>query len=308
MESTSGGATFPLFMSLPAELRQRVWTFFCPDLDAQPLVPQLRPTTTEDVSLDSVLSGTTSVTRTVLAVHQDSRQLALEALPDTLRLQDGETLIRFRGKRDVILLWGYSTDKPSPEGLLVRSLSDTVVNLAMRPHPHHVQRCHLYCVLPKLKILYEISFGDLFGIKDLVDWLSQAVHDVKVGVDGVYLFWPDLSCDRWSNEADSLIVEFPVGDSLIARVLEPKRQLKWVFPGPTEGPGPAHLVAMEQLYDFPTDGQLEHLDGVKVWPMVVTAYRFDCHSREYFHHSGDKEEDGLISRYDETFYCFADWL
>lgn len=91
MDNTSGGATFPFSTSLPAELRRSVWTFLCPELGARPLVLLLRPTATEEISLDSLLSGTTSTMRTVLAVHQDSRQLALEAL-DTLRLRNGEVL------------------------------------------------------------------------------------------------------------------------------------------------------------------------------------------------------------------------
>lgn len=155
MDNTSGGATFPLSTSLLAELRRSVWIFLCPEIGARPLVLLLRPTATEVISLDSLLSGTTSTMRTVLAVHQDSRQLALEAL-DTLRLRNGEVLIRFREKKDVILLWGCCSDKPAPEGPLVRSLSDTVVNLAMQPDPLHVQRLQLYRSLPGLKILYEL--------------------------------------------------------------------------------------------------------------------------------------------------------
>lgn len=73
--------------------------------------------------------------------------------------------------------------------------------------------------------------------------------------------------------------------------------------------GPPIAVSPEQLCNFPTEEESEHLGGVELYPIAAVNYRLFCHSREYVrvHYSRDKkEEDGLIVRHSEPCYCFMD--
>lgn len=100
---------FPQFMRLPPEIRQQIWGFFCPDLAAKHRVFWLdaRPkgfelTNAVIITPYSIWEQHTKPNRTILAVHAESRSLALKAFPDTLRTSRG--ILRFNAKKDVIVL------------------------------------------------------------------------------------------------------------------------------------------------------------------------------------------------------------
>jgi hypothetical protein len=108
--------SFPQFTRLPIELRYRIWECFCPDLAAKGRVysfpteylsnyrSNARPGL--GVMARGMLKQQTEPARRVLAVHRESRQLALKALPDTLAFDretcDEKGLVRFYSKRDIV--------------------------------------------------------------------------------------------------------------------------------------------------------------------------------------------------------------
>ena len=115
---------FP-FLSLPIELRFRIWKEYCPDLHGHPRILDFttvikdyqvpargRPLTVhEPVSVRNgrFLAEKTRSVRCVLAVHAESRSLALQVFPDTLpaNVNRGKRryfVVRFSKERDVIFL------------------------------------------------------------------------------------------------------------------------------------------------------------------------------------------------------------
>ncbi|KAJ6787043.1 hypothetical protein PWT90_03182 [Aphanocladium album] len=91
---------FP-FTRLPPELRLRVWTLFCPDLEGTPRVLDFnvhdslspkRKSPCRVIGAGLCLEDQTRALRCVLATSQQSRAIAKERFPDELRLEsdDGE--------------------------------------------------------------------------------------------------------------------------------------------------------------------------------------------------------------------------
>ncbi|KAB5513257.1 hypothetical protein GE09DRAFT_634233 [Coniochaeta sp. 2T2.1] len=104
----AGPTTFPQFMELPPELRHQIWGMFCPDLVAkarlyQVLVrgPFARTTYTEE---SPFLEQQTAPARAVLAVHRESRALALRTLPDTFPIGPSGCVVRFNKEKDIVCL------------------------------------------------------------------------------------------------------------------------------------------------------------------------------------------------------------
>jgi hypothetical protein len=111
---------FPQFKRLPFELRARIWQFFCPDLTAKarvfhfhcvpPSAHELahgyRPP--EDAPMVPIwnhafLEQQTKPARTMLALHRETRELALRSFPDALSFRRN-SILRFNAKTDVIFL------------------------------------------------------------------------------------------------------------------------------------------------------------------------------------------------------------
>lgn len=115
---------FP-FLSLPVELRFQIWKEYCPQLHGHPRILDFT-TTLEDVQTYSEgrllvrhqcarvyhgghLAEKTKNLRHVLAVHEESRSLALQVFPDPLFANASKGrrkyfVLRFRKDRDVVLL------------------------------------------------------------------------------------------------------------------------------------------------------------------------------------------------------------
>ncbi|SPN99815.1 uncharacterized protein DNG_02667 [Cephalotrichum gorgonifer] len=107
--SVSSGAEeyFPRFMRLPPELRRRVWEFFCPEALGVPRLLEFvwdMKSKKEPISEGSSTAYTTYPARTLAAVQGESRELALRAFPDVLKLSDRRGEVRFHSKRDVVVL------------------------------------------------------------------------------------------------------------------------------------------------------------------------------------------------------------
>ncbi|KAB5582235.1 hypothetical protein GE09DRAFT_920102, partial [Coniochaeta sp. 2T2.1] len=112
----AGPTTFPQFMELPPELRHQIWGMFCPDLVAKSRLYQVmvrgpfaRTTYTEE---SPFLEQQTAPARAVLAVHRESRALALRTLPDTFPIGPSGCVVRFNKEKDIVCL---SDQYDSPE-------------------------------------------------------------------------------------------------------------------------------------------------------------------------------------------------
>ncbi|KAL2260851.1 hypothetical protein VTK26DRAFT_5033 [Humicola hyalothermophila] len=104
---------FPQFKRLPFELRRQIWEFFCPDLTAKSRVLEfqlLRQYGANDnpsrimIWEGPFIEQQTRAARIMTAVHQESRQLVLEAFPDLLAIPQSKQLIRFNAKSDIVFL------------------------------------------------------------------------------------------------------------------------------------------------------------------------------------------------------------
>lgn len=142
MDNNYEPPSFPQFPDLPAELRLRVWEFFCKGLADGPRVFRVKlATEASDITGDvpysiqptSILRQQTAAARTALAISRESRDEALKLLPDTFTVNDGTGVVRFTARRDVVLLdgefnapWMRSSWNHHIEGF-----SDHIVNLAL---------------------------------------------------------------------------------------------------------------------------------------------------------------------------------
>lgn len=196
-EDDSSARTFHKFNELPTELRYRIWELFCPDLTAPARLyefdicsQQLSPTP-RDVKVYPGMT-TASVTRKirkVLAVNQESRNLVLRALPDTLDFhilpheemmlrgeesREPPSSLRFRKDTDIV----YLKEPPEwhwPEGMTpveraysLQGFGDIVQNLAVMQPPDFILRDdhlndikHLVEQFPKLVNYYYVVPPDL---------------------------------------------------------------------------------------------------------------------------------------------------
>lgn len=107
---------FPKFMQLPPEIREMVWAASCPDLGSEPRVFELHlhtiisppgavhlPNVVRGIVAGPQLESQTASMRAVLAVHRESRALALKSAPHELSLSNGE-LVRYHEERDVLFV------------------------------------------------------------------------------------------------------------------------------------------------------------------------------------------------------------
>lgn len=142
------GDPFPQFSRLPLELRQRIWEIFCPDLNARRRVLDFGisfgtaryrdPSWPADARVWTVhdnifLDDSTKALRTVLSVHQESRNMALNVFPHSLMMDagpNGNASIQFNRDLDVISLSGFR-ELRGTHYFHLPNFSDQVKNLAL---------------------------------------------------------------------------------------------------------------------------------------------------------------------------------
>ncbi|KAK4151723.1 hypothetical protein C8A00DRAFT_16913 [Chaetomidium leptoderma] len=110
LDSWPESQLFPQFMRLPFELRYQIWNFFCPDLTTKSrvywfLVQGYYRDKKNGMRVveGPFLEQQTRAARTMLAVHRESHELALQAFPDTLTFGvDARGCIRFNSEQDIV--------------------------------------------------------------------------------------------------------------------------------------------------------------------------------------------------------------
>ncbi|KDN70122.1 hypothetical protein CSUB01_08797 [Colletotrichum sublineola] len=200
-------AFFPEFRRLPIELRHRIWQFFCPDLALFPRVLsfQVVPSPKQDSVWESAtLENQIVAPSAMLAIHHESRELALKAFPDTLAIREGRRLVRFHKQRDVVHLNNHK--KNWRHNMNVPGFSENVINLAMDTDldPWDLR---LLLAFPNVKNVFDFSWHNERRIPHRLRWcasdkihryeIEQLQRNVHVGEDLHFIYcWPDVEKHR----------------------------------------------------------------------------------------------------------------
>ena len=207
-DDVSAEPLFPRFMYLPPELRRRVWEFFCPEILGMPrilefvwyMVSKERP-----VSEGSSTANVTEASRTLAAVHRETREVALRAFPEALKLSGVQGEVRFSPYWDIVMLQHIQRFDPNEEWRFAPGFSDKVYNLAI--HLNLLEEMpespvdDLQAAFPKLRVLYpyfqrwdyenEVAWGE----SDQVQRYTVRTVDDAAGIvryDEREFVWPDL--------------------------------------------------------------------------------------------------------------------
>ena len=269
LDNAPGASTFPRFLHLPGELQWKVWSFFCLETTAEPSEPYLLGFIF-DTEIGRIFEGdalvrTTAASRALLAINQDSRQFALRALPDTLAIRGGESLIRFRRERDVVIIvdvnkdWRYNCEQyPYISGFF-----DQVVNLLIPWYLYSPMG--LYRQLPNLKVVYHLYNPKYYDLHDLAWCFSDSIHRSKsLNLPDTTVYWPDLVYHREDAKKNIPGDKFPAGVNLFktAEKIEESN-------------------GSEDELDFLTAKDRKHLKRVRVWPMVASGFMDVWRPKDY---------------------------
>ena len=221
--SDDGDHFFPQFQRLPYELRHRVWAFFCPELTAKSCVYwfHLQQCRNENdgarglVALEGpFLEQQTRPARGMLAVHHESRQLALKAFPDTLSFgSDG--VLRLNAARDLVFLGSTEDVMLDLEAMPpLPGLSEHIRHLAVEPavlRDPDSRSSALFGAFENLQTVYYITSPTehkrrhlRWCTSDLVKRYSVTTFEEQPGLgeDGRHVYcWPDLQNHREFAEA-----------------------------------------------------------------------------------------------------------
>ncbi|KAK2038397.1 hypothetical protein LZ31DRAFT_559620 [Colletotrichum somersetense] len=194
---------FPEFRRLPIELRHRVWQFFCPDLALFPRVLSFQVVCSpkqDSIWESATLENQIAAASAMLAVHHESRELALKAFPDTLAIREGRRVVRFHKQRDVVHL--NSPKKTWRHNMHVPGFSENVVNLAMDIdlNPWELQ---LLLAFPNLRNVFDLTWHNDRRIPHRMAWcasdrthryeIEQLRKNVHTGEDFHFVYcWPDV--------------------------------------------------------------------------------------------------------------------
>ncbi|KAL1862932.1 hypothetical protein Daus18300_008263 [Diaporthe australafricana] len=281
---------FPKFMQLPPEIREMVWDAFCPDLEAEARVLELRlrtaytpegplslPETVIGIVPGPHLEDQTAPMRALLAVHRESRALGLKAAPHELSLSRGE-LVRYHEERDVLYIdWSGE--------IIVRGMAShfqelgiSARNLAIGTNLIYMQAeflVDLVYLLPQIKTLFFLDEDE-----DLHDqrvsprdyaWVGAGqVHKYRIDVDEEWdhgfvmpvsriFCWPDL--DNYGEFAKENIEKSDENPWWRDSIGEGRRRL---------GDPLADSNELNED-DFPDDEKMEainRIQNIEIWPMV----------------------------------------
>ncbi|KAG7284618.1 hypothetical protein NEMBOFW57_009223 [Staphylotrichum longicolle] len=214
---------FPQFKRLPFELRHQIWEWFCPDLTAKSRVYWFHALWTRRrsgrydmvVGEGPLLEQQTRPARAMLAVHQESRQLALKAFPDTLSF-DNHGILRFNAARDVVFLDSTETMMLVLEALpTIPGFSEHIRNLALEPPvltDLESRASDVFGGFENLKTVYYSIYPNehkpqqvQWCTSDKVNRYSVATFEEQPGLgeDGQHLFcWPDVENHRHFADAE----------------------------------------------------------------------------------------------------------
>lgn len=213
--------SFPQFGRLPAELRRRIWESFCPDLTAESrvyaflMLPDSRARSSWALCMrvwqGPHMDQQTKPARTMLAVHRESRELALKAFPDVLTLAH-DVHIRFNAKQDVVYLQidpFIARATHVAVQFAVPGFSEHIHNLAVEPRVcggMGGRPSRFFATFDNLRTVYYVTEPQFHWPRHLRWCDSGQVKQYRMttweeepglGESGQYLYcWPDLDKHR----------------------------------------------------------------------------------------------------------------
>ncbi|KAL2167490.1 hypothetical protein VTG60DRAFT_1184 [Thermothelomyces hinnuleus] len=254
---------FPQFRSLPFELRHRIWQLFCPDIAVKSRVYWFEAHTRyrrdgfeKVVAVEGpFLEQQTRPVRSLLAIHRETRELALKALPDTLSF-GRRGIIRFNSANDVVFLGSLEVVMLDFEVMpRLRGFSEHIRHLAVDP-----------AVLSDLGSRPSVLFEAFKNLRTVYYLASPGEHDPRhlrwctsdkvkrysvttfeeepgLGEDGQHLYcWPDI--ENHVNFAEAEVPLDGLANDLLMR------------------DDPLHIKGME-------------FNGTPIWPMVQFLWDSD---------------------------------
>ncbi|EFQ25977.1 hypothetical protein CGRA01v4_14390 [Colletotrichum graminicola] len=289
---------FPEFRRLPIELRHRIWQFFCPDLALFPRVLSFQVVCSpkqDSIWESATLENQIAAASAMLAVHHESRELALKAFPDTLAIREGRRLVRFHKHRDVVHLNNHK--KNWRHNMNVPGFSENVVNLAMDTdlNPWEMR---LLLAFPNLKNVFDFTWHNDRRIPHRMGWCaSDRIHryeieqlrkNVHTGEDLHFVYcWPDVDNHRdFAQEKVGMTERFEAAMTEVEEI-------------------------REERSDFMEDEEVARLGEIDYWQMMCfgwdAADRFEAFVAKHGaadgdmpaaddsgddEHSGTEESDG----------------
>lgn len=199
---------FPRFMYLPPELRRRVWEFFCPEVLGMPRILEFvwdMASKNQSISEGSSTENVTESSRALAAVNCETRQIALRAFPEVLRLSDRRGEVRFSAYWDIVMLQQVRLSDTDQEWRPVPRFSTEVYNLAINldtlsDMPSNVVES-LVTTFPNLRTLYpcfprhDFETETAWVDSDKIHRFTLRTVDDTAGLmrqdERIYM-WPDL--------------------------------------------------------------------------------------------------------------------
>lgn len=321
ISSAKTTSSFPQFIRLPLELRYRVWELFCPDLTAKarvywlqystpsPYQPPIRPPKSHPVYDGPLLDAQTRPARTMMAVHRESRQLALKALPDVLRFQPkGKAWLRFNARRDIIYLSNAEDFFAYEEIPRIPGFTDQIRHLAVEVRVlaelGNLHTILLWATFPNLEAIY-FATEPVNHSPEYLRWCtfkSSNQYLVEINADqdpwleepDMLYCWPDIK-----NHRDFAKKEINKKKLMEDMVQKADIDITWAS---------SRTLNLWPLVQFQRDSNLDWFDqlatwdgkGKIEWPSDSDAFLYDSVLDEYESSGIDDSElsdrlDGLSS-------------
>ncbi|KAJ1325764.1 2EXR family [Microdochium nivale] len=241
-EDTGITYSFDPFMRLPAELRERVWEFFNPylkDRGGRVLTCVLSDGWTPRIVETQVLSTIMGRTNAMLAVHRETRDMALKHFPHTLSSGTEFGLIRFHRDRDILLL--TFPGQPMPLSRFdIAGVFDSIgefrrlaiYHSAAQPVTEWLEAPQVRRLTARLDALYlsheavEVHSRELrwcFSLPTTTFWVDTEEEEPGLGEDSEYTYcWvnhddPAFDHDRMAAECAGMM---EMGDDDLAELQE----------------------------------------------------------------------------------------
>ncbi|KAK2760630.1 hypothetical protein CKAH01_05316 [Colletotrichum kahawae] len=197
-------AVFTQFKKLPIELRHRIWQYFCPDLDRSPRVLsfQMVCSPTQDVIWESTtLDNQIRAVDAMLGLHQESREIALKAFPDTLAIRQGRRIVHFNKERDILHINGHKKDWA--HNAVIPGFSENVLHLAADINYFQLKEMETLAAFPEVINFYKFEWHNEGRPPKKLRWcasdkihryeIQQLQRECRIGEDLHFVYcWPDV--------------------------------------------------------------------------------------------------------------------
>lgn len=240
---------FPRFMYLPAELRRRVWEFFCPEVLRVPRILEFvwdMSVKDQPVLEGASTSNATETVRALAAVDRETREIALRAFPDVLKLSDRRGDVRFNPVRDVVML-------------------DNI---------RHFDRDNIFHLAPGFSDKLENLAVDLDTLRDMSKDMRESLSTAFPKLYNVYFL---LECPEfelttvWASLNKTNRYTLRTVDDTAGLMRQEERQFMWPSPvnsGENNGNDPPKDSSLSRLWTL-LGGGGGHRDYLaQMWPMI----------------------------------------